>query len=84
LTLQVDETIVDMAFAISGINNNNFCNTSRPGAAGWIGEPGDHLSLARLLERYDVEVDCIAMLFAHNRGSEANFLSAERVEGMGD
>jgi hypothetical protein len=73
-----------MALTISGINDDNFCNTSRSGTAGGIGKPGDHLSLARLLKRYDVEVDCIAMLFAHNRGSEANFLSAKGIEGMGD
>jgi hypothetical protein len=73
-----------MAFTLSWINDDNFCNTSRPGTAGGIGKPGNHLSLARLLERYDVEVDCITMLFAHNRGSQADFLSAERIEGMRD
>lgn len=74
--LEVDEAIIDGA---ARGNDDNVCYSGGSRRAHWVGQPGLHFLLARLVQRDDVEED-IAMRLLDDGDGGLDLVVGERVE----
>lgn len=75
---KIDETLIHLA-ALG--NDDHLGNAGRSGGVLGVGEPSRHGSLARLLERDDMEVD-FAMGLLDDANGKLDLDARERVEGV--
>jgi hypothetical protein len=77
LDLEVNKTIIDLAVRK---DDDNISNSSRTVAVGRMLEPSKHLSLARLVQRDDVEVAWSGMVLLDNVDGSRDLIGRERIE----